>query len=299
MKKKQKKLLDKYYISEAFDKNRNISFNFKKANKKISGNFAEFTDALAEYVRVSEQSENETRVWFHRDAAYRGSVGLEKARLIIEHVKEKNVENQDAISYIEKENLVEKSTKKPSKKMMLMKELEEEANEITFDVPDKESKMSTDVMKDDVEYESKFDVTILDLKPYEGKLDVYYNLSSDGQMSETMMKTVEGFATEKTMMEEDHMMSDDSMMMEEEPMMKENDMMSQESNMDKEEDHMMSDDDSMMKDDMMMTKEEHIHHYHQRRYNQKNTGIKVALSLLIIIALVNLILIILNVTNVI
>ncbi|QJG66556.1 hypothetical protein HGG64_02480 [Mycoplasma phocoeninasale] len=293
MKKKTKKILDKYYISEAFDKNRNISFNFKKANKKISGNFAEFTDALAEYVRVAEQSENETRVWFHRDAAYRGSVGLEKARLIIDHVKEKNVDNQQVIDYIEKENLVEKPVKKPSKKMMVAEELEKEANEISFDVQDKESKMSSDVTSNDVEYESKFDVTILDLKPYEGKLDVYYNLSSeDGQTSETMMKTIEGFST---MMNDDMMMSENSSTMNEEPMMNEEDQKMDNDSM------MMNEDNQMMEEenkDMMMSDEGHSHHHHSKHYNPKNTGIKVALSLLIIIALVNLVLLILNITEI-
>lgn len=39
MAKEQKTVLEKYYISETFDKDRNISFNFKKANKGISETF--------------------------------------------------------------------------------------------------------------------------------------------------------------------------------------------------------------------------------------------------------------------
>ncbi|WP_373438936.1 hypothetical protein [Metamycoplasma equirhinis] len=116
MEAKPKKVLDKYYISEAFDADRNISFNFKKANKKISGNFKEFTEAVEEFIRVSEKSKNDTRVWFHRDGAYRGSVGIEKARAIVGIVKEKAIQNENVIEFIEKENLVEKSTKKTTTK---------------------------------------------------------------------------------------------------------------------------------------------------------------------------------------
>ncbi|CRH48278.1 Uncharacterised protein [Mycoplasmopsis arginini] len=55
-------VVDKYYISETFDKDRNISFNFKKAKEKVSGNFANFIDAVNEFINVSEKSENDTRV---------------------------------------------------------------------------------------------------------------------------------------------------------------------------------------------------------------------------------------------
>ncbi|SYV89813.1 Uncharacterised protein, partial [Metamycoplasma alkalescens] len=56
-------VVDKYYISEAFDENRNISFNFKKAKEEVSGNFANFIDAVNEFISISEKSENVTRVW--------------------------------------------------------------------------------------------------------------------------------------------------------------------------------------------------------------------------------------------
>ncbi|SYV90279.1 Uncharacterised protein, partial [Metamycoplasma alkalescens] len=59
----EKSTLEKYYIAEKFDENRNISFNIKKANEKISGNFKDFSDALLEFIRISEKTNNETRVW--------------------------------------------------------------------------------------------------------------------------------------------------------------------------------------------------------------------------------------------
>ncbi|MDP4043184.1 50S ribosomal protein L4 [Mycoplasmopsis arginini] len=109
-------VVDKYYISETFDKDRNISFNFKKAKEKVSGNFANFIDAVNEFINVSEKSENDTRVWFHRNGAYSGSVNLEKARIIANRVLEAHVENENAIEFIEKENLVDKSVAKVAKK---------------------------------------------------------------------------------------------------------------------------------------------------------------------------------------
>ncbi|PWC09010.1 50S ribosomal protein L4 [Mycoplasmopsis arginini] len=109
-------VVDKYYISETFDKDRNISFNFKKAKEKVSGNFANFIDAVNEFINVSEKSENDTRVWFHRNGAYSGSVNLEKARIIVNRVLEAHVENENAIEFIEKENLVDKSVAKAAKK---------------------------------------------------------------------------------------------------------------------------------------------------------------------------------------
>lgn len=107
-----KSTLEKYYISEKFDADRNISFNFKKANQKISGNFANFLEAVEEFIKVSEKSKNDTRVWFHRDGAYRGSVDLAKAKVIVSKVSEHKVENTKAIEFIEKENLVDKATPK-------------------------------------------------------------------------------------------------------------------------------------------------------------------------------------------
>lgn len=109
-------VVDKYYISETFDKDRNISFNFKKAKEKVSGNFANFIDAVNEFINVSEKSENDTRVWFHRNGAYSGSVNLEKARIIANRVLEAHVENENTIEFIEKENLVDKSVAKAAKK---------------------------------------------------------------------------------------------------------------------------------------------------------------------------------------
>ncbi|VEU78046.1 50S ribosomal protein L4 [Mycoplasmopsis columbinasalis] len=108
--------LEKYYIAEKFDKERNISFNFKKANQKTPENFKTFIAAVEHYIAIGEKSELPTRVWFHRDGAYRGSVSVDKARIIVKEVRTSKVEDTKAIEFIETKNLVEKPVPKPVKK---------------------------------------------------------------------------------------------------------------------------------------------------------------------------------------
>ncbi|TPI01850.1 50S ribosomal protein L4 [Mycoplasma struthionis] len=116
-------MLDKYYISEKFDDERNITFNFKQANKKISGNFPNFVEAVEHFIEVAEKSKNNSRVWFHRDGAYRGSVEIEKARIIVSKVSEAKVQNHEAITFIEKENLVDKAEPKKTKTVKVSKDV--------------------------------------------------------------------------------------------------------------------------------------------------------------------------------
>ncbi|WP_369085952.1 hypothetical protein AB5V95_00450 [Metamycoplasma spumans] len=192
MKSQKKSTLEKYYISEAFDKDRNVSFNFKKANQKISGNFAEFTDAVEKYIQVSELTQNDTRVWFHRDGAYRGSVGIEKARLIIEKVKEKQVKNQDVITYIEQENLVDK----PAPKAV---DLDEKASEVSFYVENVEGKKASEVKAEDIKAESEYPVVVEKIVANEESLDIYYHIKNKNKKSATTVSTLTGFlAEEKT-----------------------------------------------------------------------------------------------------
>ncbi|AZZ65412.1 hypothetical protein DMC14_001235 [Metamycoplasma phocicerebrale] len=196
-----KSTLEKYYISEKFDKERNVTFNFKKANQKISGNFLEFTDAVSEFIRVSEKTKNETRVWFHRDGAYRGSVGIDKARLIVERIKAKNVKNQDAITFIEKENLVEKPAPKKTttttKKVVEKKapfSLDSEASKATFYVENMSQKTANQVFAMDVKSKSKYTTVIEKVTPLSGeKVVVTYHLEHDGETSKAHEYVISGF----------------------------------------------------------------------------------------------------------
>ncbi|TPR53716.1 hypothetical protein [Metamycoplasma neophronis] len=187
MKQEKKSTLEKYYISEAFDKDRNVSFNFKKANKKISGNFTEFTDAVEEFIRVSEATSNDTKCWFHRDGAYRGSVDINKARLIVEKVKEKQVKNEDAITYIEAENLVDKA---PAKKV----NLNEEALLVSFYVEGAETKTAEEIKAEDIKSESNYPVVIEKVVANGDALDIYYHITNKNSKSDTVLATLTGFA---------------------------------------------------------------------------------------------------------
>ncbi|TPI01155.1 hypothetical protein [Mycoplasma struthionis] len=188
MEKTKKSTLEKYYISEVLDADKNVeSFNFKKANQKVSGNFKEFVDAVQNFITVSEKTPNDTRVWFHRDGAYRGSVDITKARLIIEKVREKQVANKDAISYIESENLVDKPAPKPKVN------LEEEAEKVELYVADHENKKASEVEASDVESDSKYTVVVDELRPENGELTVLYHLEHKKESSEVHSKTLYGF----------------------------------------------------------------------------------------------------------
>lgn len=130
-----KSTLEKFYISEKFDKARNLSFNFKKANQKTAKNFPTFIAAVEEFIAVSEKSKNDTRVWFHRDGAYRGSVGLEKAKVIVNKVTESDVKDHEAIDFIEKQDLVDKPAPKKEKEVKEKVNFEKDTA-LTFDAKD-------------------------------------------------------------------------------------------------------------------------------------------------------------------
>ncbi|MCV3753569.1 50S ribosomal protein L4 [Mycoplasma enhydrae] len=142
------KVVDKYYISEKSDSSGKISFNFKKAKEKISGNFVNFLDAVNEFISVSEKSENDTRVWFHRNGTYSGSVNLDKARIIANRVSEAKVENEKAIEFIEKENLVDKPVAKASSTTTKETSKAKETTAPKKEVKTKEAKETTPVKKE-------------------------------------------------------------------------------------------------------------------------------------------------------
>lgn len=112
----KKSTLVRFYLSEFFDKNRNLSFNLKKMGQKKHVNFKTFAEALNEFINQSMKLEQKTKVWFHRDAAFRGTAGVEMVKTILEQLKSNSIKDEDAIEYINKEELIEKSESKKAKK---------------------------------------------------------------------------------------------------------------------------------------------------------------------------------------
>ncbi|MGX9339661.1 hypothetical protein ACT1UH_00555 [Mycoplasma sp. 332] len=191
-----KSKLERYYISEKIGDDKKVSFNFKKANQKISGNFTEFVDAVSEFIRVSEKSKNDTRVWFHQDGAYRGSVDIKKARNIIEKILEVKVENEKAIEYIEKEDLVDKPMPVKKMKTTPMIDLEAEASQTTFYVENIETRKASQVSALDVKSFSKYITIIEKVKQLGNTLVVSFHLENEGNSSMTHEYIITGFAEE-------------------------------------------------------------------------------------------------------
>lgn len=199
----RKSTLDKYYISEKpIKKTGDIEFNFKKAKQKTSRKYDEFIDALKEFIFVSETSKNNTRVWFHRNGAYRGSVDLAKAKIILDRLTQQAVEKQRIIEYLEQENLVDKpEPKKVTKKVIIVEEpkpidLNQEAKEATFFVPNSDLMLASEVQKDDIVASTPTrgcEVFVTNIYPGNGQMEVEYVVKNENNQSDPQIKTLYGF----------------------------------------------------------------------------------------------------------
>ncbi|QJG66756.1 hypothetical protein [Mycoplasma phocoenae] len=119
----KKSSTNKFYLSEKFDKQRNITFNLKMAKVDKRENFKTFNEALEAFMNKASKLEGDSKIWFHRDGAFRGSAPYERAKLIIEKVKEAKVNDAEAITFINEQKLVDtKETKKTKKPTTLKQE---------------------------------------------------------------------------------------------------------------------------------------------------------------------------------
>ena len=145
--KKKTSGLQRFYISEKWDTKdkENIYFNFKMANSKNVKKFTEFLDAVKEFIAISQTTNNNTRVWFHRDGAYRGSVNVDKAKVIVQELESKKVENKNAINFLQENNLVDMVLdEKPEK----IEKKEEPKVDLLANVPEVVEKTQFVVIKD-------------------------------------------------------------------------------------------------------------------------------------------------------
>ncbi|MCS4537149.1 MULTISPECIES: hypothetical protein [unclassified Mycoplasma] len=104
--------ITKYYLAEKFNSQREMSFNLKKQGNKRRQNFETFEQALNEFIEKSLASNTETKVWFHRDGAFRGTATVDQCRVILKRVKEENIQDKEVIEFINRENLVDASPAK-------------------------------------------------------------------------------------------------------------------------------------------------------------------------------------------
>ncbi|AWX42729.1 Uncharacterised protein [Metamycoplasma cloacale] len=223
MAQQEKSILEKYYISEKVDHETNtITFSFKKAKQARSLSYDEFLDALSEYIRVSEISSNDTRVWFHREGAYRGSVNLEKAKVIMERLTQNTVKKEEVITYLEKEDLVDKPAPKKSAKVeeeikecstkeessccesscevkedSCCCELNSLASLVKFHIEDIQNRDAYNIGAKDIKAELEgYDVEIIKVNENNKGLDVHYIIKKGEMESLPSMKTLHGFKSE-------------------------------------------------------------------------------------------------------
>lgn len=193
-----KSTLERFYISEKFDENKKVSFNFKKANQKISGNFEEFVDAVLEFIRVSEKTKNDTRVWFHQNGAYRGSVNITKARVIVDKILAEKVQNEKAIEYIEKEDLVDKPAPAAKKVKKVSVNLNEEAAKTTFFVENVALRKASQISSLDVKSTSQYTTVVEKIAQVGNTVVVTYHLEHEGKYSKSFEYVITGFESSCT-----------------------------------------------------------------------------------------------------
>ncbi|TQC51496.1 hypothetical protein E1I18_02320 [Mycoplasmopsis mucosicanis] len=115
--------LNRFYLSEKYDNDRNISFNLKRANVSKLLTFKTFVEGVEEFNKIASTLEGNSRVWFHQKGAFRGSTTPEKTGTIIERVEEANVKDENAIEFINQEKLVDIA--EPKTKKVEVEEVEE------------------------------------------------------------------------------------------------------------------------------------------------------------------------------
>ncbi|QSF13589.1 hypothetical protein [Mycoplasma sp. Mirounga ES2805-ORL] len=190
-KKVKKANINKFYLSEKFDEDRNISFNVKRAKIKTLTNFPTFYEALEFFLETAEKLDGESKVWFHRDGAFRGNSTYENARIILDKVKEANVKDEEAIEFINKENLVEQ-TKSKTKKTEV--NWDDEANKVIFSIKDIETKYAKEIVEEDIEIKSKYEVIISEINVINNnKLEIIYVVGDEDNTSKNTIKIIEGF----------------------------------------------------------------------------------------------------------
>ncbi|QBF34933.1 50S ribosomal protein L4 [Mycoplasmopsis phocirhinis] len=131
--------VNKFYLSEKFDKDRNISFNLKKEGVKKVKNFKTFKEGLEEFEKDATKLEGESRVWFHRNGKFSGSIATSKVKTIIQTLATNNVKEEESIQFLNEEKLVDVSTTKTKK--------ETKSTQVEVEKVDKNTKFEFDNSK--------------------------------------------------------------------------------------------------------------------------------------------------------
>ncbi|MBU4690518.1 hypothetical protein KQ874_02315 [Mycoplasma sp. ES3157-GEN-MYC] len=208
----KKPKLNRFYLSEKYDENRNISFNLKRAKVDELINFKTFKEGVNEFNRIAFTLEGNSRVWFHKDGAFRGSATPEKTAIMIERVTQENVKDEDAIEFINREKLIDVApvkTKKVEPKPETVAEpklqkptvdLNKEVTELIVYIEDKETKLPSEVSLDDVKAETKYEFVPTSVKWTDDSVVVTYLLRDGDTESNEVTSVIRGFKAKPTQM---------------------------------------------------------------------------------------------------
>ncbi|MBN0919154.1 hypothetical protein [[Mycoplasma] gypis] len=99
----------RFYIIEKRDENENLTWQLKRAKQDNYYTFDNFSDSLKKFISIAETLEGDSRVWFHQNGAFRGSMGYQAALQSVKELEENNVESHKATDYLIEKNLIEAS----------------------------------------------------------------------------------------------------------------------------------------------------------------------------------------------
>ncbi|QJR44113.1 hypothetical protein [Mycoplasma miroungirhinis] len=106
----------KFYIIEKTDDEEKQIWQLKEAKINEYLTFYSFNESLEKFIELAKDDES-SRVWFHQNGAFRGSMSFEKAHTALELLHEEHIESESATEYLVSKSLIEStSTKKEEDK---------------------------------------------------------------------------------------------------------------------------------------------------------------------------------------
>ncbi|BBG42581.1 50S ribosomal protein L4 [Mycoplasmopsis californica] len=107
--------VNKFYLSEKFDKDQNLTFSVKREGLKTARNYKTFKEALEYFTKSAAKLEGESRVWFQIDGQFLGSIPVDKVETVLSTLEAKSVADKDAIKFLNDEKVVDSSEAKAKK----------------------------------------------------------------------------------------------------------------------------------------------------------------------------------------
>ncbi|MCU4117181.1 hypothetical protein N8G13_01760 [Mycoplasma zalophi] len=105
----------KFYIIEKTDDEDKKIWQLKEAKIDEYLTFYSFNESLEKFMDLAKDDES-SRVWFHQNGAFRGSMSFEKAHTALELLNEENIESESATDYLVSKSLIESSSTKKEEK---------------------------------------------------------------------------------------------------------------------------------------------------------------------------------------